>query len=112
MTMTVEAEIDALFGAWKAAVSAKDIERVASLTTEDCEFWTSSAPAMIGRDALRATLKTFYANYDHRRTSSASSSSRRKGSSSSAASNTTICGPPGWGRDCQGSACLHGHPEG
>ena len=44
--MTAHAEIDALFDTWKAAVSAKDIERIASLTTEDCEFWTNAAPPL------------------------------------------------------------------
>ena len=62
----MEAEIDALFEVWKVAVEAKDIERIASLTTEDCEFWTHSAPPLVGRNALRATLRSFYAAYSHR----------------------------------------------
>jgi uncharacterized protein (TIGR02246 family) len=64
--MSVESEIDLLFDAWKAAVTAKDVERVAALTTEDCEFWANSAPPLSGRDRLRATLAAFYATYDHR----------------------------------------------
>lgn len=64
--MGAEAEIDALFDAWKAAVTAKDIDGVATLTTADCEFWTNSAPPLVGRETLRTTLRNFYATYDHR----------------------------------------------
>ena len=45
---------------------SKDIARVASLVTEDCEFWTNAAPPLKGREAVRATLQTFYATYSHR----------------------------------------------
>jgi ketosteroid isomerase-like protein len=64
--MTVDAEIDALFDAWQSAVSAKDVERIASLTTEDCEFWTNSVPSLVGQSSLRSLLLSFYATYDHR----------------------------------------------
>jgi uncharacterized protein (TIGR02246 family) len=64
--MATESDIDALFLAWKEAVLSKDIERVASLVTEDCEFWANAAPPLQGREALRSTLQTFYATYSHR----------------------------------------------
>lgn len=64
--MTVDVEIDALFDSWKAAVRDKDIERIASLTTEDCEFWANSAPPLVGQNSLRSVLESFYATYDHR----------------------------------------------
>jgi len=64
--MATESDIDALFLAWKEAVLSKDIARVASLVTEDCEFWANAAPPLQGREALRSTLQTFYATYSHR----------------------------------------------
>ena len=64
--MATEPGIDALFLAWKAAVLSGDVARIASLVTEDCEFWTNAAPPLQGRQALRATLLTFYATYSHR----------------------------------------------
>ena len=64
--MSAETEIDLLFEAWKAAVASKDVERVASLTTEDCEFWTNAAPPLVGRAMLRTALTSLYAAYTHR----------------------------------------------
>lgn len=64
--MPAESDIDELFLAWRAAVVSKDIARVTSLVTEDCEFWTNAVPPLKGRDAVRSTLQTFYANFSHR----------------------------------------------
>jgi uncharacterized protein (TIGR02246 family) len=64
--MPAESDIDALFLAWTAAVLSKDIARVVSLVTEDCEFWTNAAPPLKGREAVRSTLQAFYATFDHR----------------------------------------------
>jgi uncharacterized protein (TIGR02246 family) len=61
-----EAEIDALFEQWKAAVAARDVEGVAALVADDCEFWSNAAPPMRGKDAVRATLAEFYRRFEHR----------------------------------------------
>jgi len=61
-----EAEIDALFEQWKAAVAARDVERVAALVADDCEFWSNAAPPMRGKDAVRTTLREFYRRFEHR----------------------------------------------
>jgi uncharacterized protein (TIGR02246 family) len=64
--VSAEHEIDRLFERWNAAVIAKDVEALAVLTTEDCEFWTNAASPLKGRDGLRATLPAFYARFEYR----------------------------------------------
>lgn len=56
-------EIDELFAAWKDAVARGDIDTLASLMTEDAEFWSRDSPALKGRESSRALYAQFFANF-------------------------------------------------
>ena len=64
--MDSEAQIDALFADWKRAVAERDTDRILELVTEDCEFWSNSAPSIRGRVAVRDTFAAFLMQYEHR----------------------------------------------
>jgi uncharacterized protein (TIGR02246 family) len=53
-----------LFDHWQAAGRAGDAERLASLVTEDAEFWTPGLLPIRGRDAVRAAFPPVFAQYE------------------------------------------------
>lgn len=57
------AEIYQLFKAWRSAIEVGDAKKIASLVTEDAEFWSNGAPPLKGRRALEAVFKQFLAKF-------------------------------------------------
>ena len=57
------AEIYQLFKAWRSAIEVGDAKKIASLVTEDAEFWSNGAPPLKGRRALETAFKPFLAKY-------------------------------------------------
>lgn len=56
-------EIGEVFRAWVEAGRRGDAGALAALVTEDAEFWTHGAAAVRGRDAVRATMTSFFARF-------------------------------------------------
>ncbi|HSG48936.1 MAG TPA: SgcJ/EcaC family oxidoreductase, partial [Longimicrobiales bacterium] len=56
--------IDALLAAWREALAAGDVDRVAELVSEDAEFWTQGRPPLHGREALREAFQPLLVQYD------------------------------------------------
>lgn len=52
-----------LFSDWQDAVNDGDAKKIASLVTEDAEFWSNAAPPLKGRSALEEAFKPFLAKY-------------------------------------------------
>lgn len=51
--------IEQLMNDWTVAVAEADLETIASLVTEDCEFWTDGASPLMGRQDLVGAFETF-----------------------------------------------------
>ena len=54
---------DQLFADWAAAMSRGDADALASMVTEDAEFWSHDRPPLIGRDAVAAAFREVFATY-------------------------------------------------
>ncbi|MEA2235676.1 MAG: SnoaL-like domain [Thermoanaerobaculia bacterium] len=54
-------DVEQLFVDWADAFRRKDVDAIAGMVTEDCEFWTHGAPAMRGREAVRQLLGKAFA---------------------------------------------------
>lgn len=52
------------FDRWDAAMRAGDVESLLELVTEDAEFWTSSQPALKGREALGAAFEPLFQGFE------------------------------------------------
>ncbi|HEX3127695.1 MAG TPA: SgcJ/EcaC family oxidoreductase [Thermoanaerobaculia bacterium] len=61
---TSEEEIRKLFAAWADAVRRSDAAAVASLVTEDAEFWSQGAAPLAGRAMVETTMTTFLGQYE------------------------------------------------
>jgi uncharacterized protein (TIGR02246 family) len=57
--LSTEEEIQALLGAWADALRRSDAPAVASLVTDDAEFWSQGAAPLSGREAVEATMAAF-----------------------------------------------------
>ena len=55
----VNVEIDKTLAQWASALAEGDLHLLASLVTEDAEFWTHGAAPLVGRDALVEAFKPF-----------------------------------------------------
>lgn len=55
--------IDRTVREWARAFAAGDVGALAALVTEDAEFWTQGAPPLVGRSALEAAFKAFFARF-------------------------------------------------
>jgi uncharacterized protein (TIGR02246 family) len=53
----------ALLDAWRDALREGDIDAVATLVTEDAEFWSHGTAPLIGRAALGDAFRPFFTNY-------------------------------------------------
>jgi uncharacterized protein (TIGR02246 family) len=56
--------ISKTFRRWDAAIRAGDVATLLGLITEDAEFWTSSQPAVRGREVLGAAFEPLFARFD------------------------------------------------
>jgi uncharacterized protein (TIGR02246 family) len=57
-------EISKTFRQWDAAIRAGDVPTLLGLVTEDAEFWTSSQPAVRGREVLGAAFEPLFDRFD------------------------------------------------
>ncbi len=57
------AGIDLTLAEWAAAIARGDLALVASLVTEDAEFWTQGAAPLIGRRAVESAFKPLLETY-------------------------------------------------
>ena len=55
----VNVEIDVTLRQWASALAEGDLPLLASLVTEDAEFWTHGAASLVGRDALVEAFRPF-----------------------------------------------------
>lgn len=56
--------IGQLLREWARAIREKDVDRVGDCVASDAEFWSNDAPALQGRDAVRAAFGVFFEQYD------------------------------------------------
>ena len=56
--------IDRTFAEWMDAGRRGDADTMASLVTEDSEFWSHGRPAMRGREVVRQSFLAAMADYD------------------------------------------------
>lgn len=57
-------EIQELLDAWRDAMRRGDADALASLVTEDAEFWTHGIAPLVGRQALRDALTPVFIGYE------------------------------------------------
>lgn len=62
----LEAEISELLKQWSLAVERSDVSAIGDLVTEDSEFWTHEADALVGRDAVVKAMTMFFSRYKFR----------------------------------------------
>jgi uncharacterized protein (TIGR02246 family) len=62
----LEADIKELLEKWSLAVARSDASAVGDLVTEDSEFWTHGADALIGRHAVVKAMTSFFSRYQFR----------------------------------------------
>ncbi len=55
--------IDDLLSKWNEAMRRSDIAALASLVTEDSEFWSPGQPPLAGREAVRQSFDNLFKNY-------------------------------------------------
>jgi uncharacterized protein (TIGR02246 family) len=55
--------VNNLLNRWSAALKKGDARAVASMVTEDAEFWSAGAPPLIGREAVKKRFEEFFAQY-------------------------------------------------
>lgn len=56
-------EIDRTLAEWASAIAEGDLAILASLVTQDAEFWTQGAPALVGRHAVVEAFRPFFERY-------------------------------------------------
>lgn len=61
---TADEGIDKTMQEWFQAVKRGDSAALASLVTEDAEFWTNGAAPIKGRNALKQAFDTFFSQYN------------------------------------------------
>lgn len=49
---------------WSEAVKHSDIDKIASLVTEEAVFWTHGAPEIKGRKALKQSFEPVFSQYE------------------------------------------------
>lgn len=62
-----KAEVEAigqLFRDWAEAVRRSDAGALAALVTEDGSFWSHGVAAVLGREAVRATMSAFFERFE------------------------------------------------
>jgi uncharacterized protein (TIGR02246 family) len=57
-------EVERTLAQWSEAVRGGDLETVVEMVTEDAEFWTHGAPALVGREAVRAAFGPVFAGFE------------------------------------------------
>jgi uncharacterized protein (TIGR02246 family) len=62
--MTADAEIDQTFAEWEEAGRRGDAETLASLVTDDAEFWSQGRPTMRGRASVLEAFRATFAVYE------------------------------------------------
>ncbi|MGD8321836.1 MAG: nuclear transport factor 2 family protein [Gemmatimonadota bacterium] len=60
---TEDQGINVLLTAWREALAAGDLDRVAGLVTEEAEFWSQGQPPLRGRKAAREAFAPLLARY-------------------------------------------------
>lgn len=55
--------VDELMKEWSEALRRSDAAALASLVTEDSEFWSPGQPPMKGREAVRQSFEALFKNY-------------------------------------------------
>jgi len=56
--------INEMLGRWATAIREGDLDEIASLVTEDAEFWTHGQPSLMGREALKQAFEPFFAQFE------------------------------------------------
>lgn len=64
MSTTPEDEIRKLLTAWASAVRRADAAAIASLVTEDAEFWSQGAAPLVGRAMVETAMAAFLGQYE------------------------------------------------
>ncbi len=55
--------VDELLSKWNGALLRSDAAALASLVSEDSEFWSPGKPPLAGRAAVRQSFETLFKNY-------------------------------------------------
>jgi uncharacterized protein (TIGR02246 family) len=62
--ISAEKQIQSLFAAWADAVRRLDAGAVASLVTEDAEFWSQGAAPLVGQAMVETTMTSFFERFE------------------------------------------------
>lgn len=57
-------DVEALLAAWREAIAAGAVGRMALLVTPDAEFWSPGQAPVRGREALKAAFEPFFERYE------------------------------------------------